>query len=209
MKFIVALTAALISAIMVAGAAAPAPAVPGFININDFQGKGLNLVNDAVPGEGTAVTGFPASGATGLNQEWTLIPQGTNFTIANALNSTLKLSYPTARFGGNPHFSGLVVSGEFPATFSLQTSGKGVRYGHGLLRELNMNLWNRFVEVTSGHTLTTWATAGGQAQSPVTLYPVTTGLQSQQTWTLVASCQFNLPVFISPDLTLKSLSQRE
>ncbi|KAJ7643860.1 hypothetical protein FB45DRAFT_861435 [Roridomyces roridus] len=177
MKFMLALTAALVSATMVAGVAAPAPAVPGFTNINDFQGRGLNLVNDAAPGEGTAVTGFPASGATALNQEWSIIPQGTNFTIANALNQTLKLSYPTAGFGGNPHFSGLVVSAQFPANFSIQTSGNGVR----------------IVEVTSGHTLTSWATAGGLAQSPVTLYPISASLQSQQTWTLVASCQF-LPV---------------
>ncbi|KAJ7643838.1 hypothetical protein FB45DRAFT_1020656 [Roridomyces roridus] len=189
MKFILALTTALVSATMVAGAAAPAPAVPGFTNINDFQGSALNLVDDGVvtAGEGTAVTGLPVSFNTEINQGWTLIPQGTNFTIANGLNSTLKLSYPTARFGGNPHFSGLIVSGEFPATFSLQTSGKGVRYEHGFLRELDMNLWSRIVEVTSGHTLTSWATAGGQLESPVTLYPVTPGLQTQQTWTLVAS----------------------
>ncbi|KAJ7650846.1 hypothetical protein FB45DRAFT_1018218 [Roridomyces roridus] len=129
MKFILALSAALISAI-----------------------TGLNLVNDAPPGEDTAVTGLPVSFSTQLNQEWSLIAQGSNFIIANALNSTLKLSYPTAPFGGNPHFAGLIVSEHFPATFSLQTvSGNGVR----------------IVEVTSGHTLTSWATAGNSAQSPV------------------------------------------
>jgi hypothetical protein len=46
-------------------------AVAGLININDFQGFGLNLVDNAavVPGEGTAVFVFPGNFASFVSQE--------------------------------------------------------------------------------------------------------------------------------------------
>jgi hypothetical protein len=46
-------------------------AAAGLININDFQGFGLNLVNNGAvgPGEGTAVTVFPGSASGELGQE--------------------------------------------------------------------------------------------------------------------------------------------
>jgi hypothetical protein len=46
-------------------------AVAGLININGFQGFGLNLVDNAAvaPGEGTAVFVFPGNFASFVNQE--------------------------------------------------------------------------------------------------------------------------------------------
>ncbi|KAJ7832616.1 hypothetical protein B0H13DRAFT_2112206, partial [Mycena leptocephala] len=94
-------------------------AVAGLININGFQGFGLNLVDNAAvaPGEGTAVFVFPGNFASFVNQE------GSNFHIANGLNSSLFLSYPAAAFNGNPYGAELVVFSKFPATFSLQPIG--------------------------------------------------------------------------------------
>ncbi|KAJ7887206.1 hypothetical protein B0H13DRAFT_2043187 [Mycena leptocephala] len=94
-------------------------AVAGLININGFQGFGLNLVDNAAvaPGEGTAVFVFPGNFASFVNQE------GSNFHIANGLNSSLFLSYPAAAFNVNPYGAELVVFSKFPATFSLQPIG--------------------------------------------------------------------------------------
>ncbi|KAJ7263478.1 hypothetical protein C8J57DRAFT_1470778 [Mycena rebaudengoi] len=124
--FITLATARMVAATAKPVALSPANvAVAGLLNINDFQGFGLNLVNNAAvgPGEGTAVFVFPGSFASSfLNQEWAFIPQGSNFHIANGFNSSLFLSYPAAAFGGNPYGAELVVFSKFPATFSLQPS---------------------------------------------------------------------------------------
>jgi hypothetical protein len=148
--FITLATARVVAAAVKPVALSPANvAAAGLLNINDFQGFGLNLVNNAAvgPGEGTAVFVFPGSFASFLNQEvstdlfstfwllihityWAFIPQGSNFHIANGLNSSLFLSYPAAPFNGNPFGAELVVFSKFPATFSLQpigSSGNTVR----------------------------------------------------------------------------------
>ncbi|KAF7326471.1 hypothetical protein MVEN_02614100 [Mycena venus] len=149
------------------------PTVAGLININDFQGFGLNLVDNAVagPGEGTAVFVFPGAFASSINQE----VRGSNYHLANGLNSSLFLSYPAATFGGNPYGAELVVSSKFPATFSLQpigSSGTSVR----------------IVELGSGLALTSWKAVPGMSGAPqAILAQVDASLQPQQTWTLVAA----------------------
>ncbi|KAJ6579709.1 hypothetical protein DFH09DRAFT_1360904 [Mycena vulgaris] len=151
-------------------------AVAGLININDFQGFGLNLVDNAAvaPGEGTAVFVFPGNFASFVNQEWAFIPQGSNFHIANGLNSSLFLSYPAAAFNGNPYAAELVVFSKFPATFSLQPVGSS---GNTV----------RIVEVSSQLALTSWKAVPGMSGAPAILAQIDASLQPQQTWTLVAA----------------------
>ncbi|KAJ6506968.1 hypothetical protein C8R45DRAFT_1176535 [Mycena sanguinolenta] len=89
----------------------PVPAIPGLTCIVDSHGFGLNLVNDGgsttdkggPPGEGTGVI-VDSGPNSQINQEVLVLhPQGSNFLIANGLNSSLFLSYPALPFGGgNP-----------------------------------------------------------------------------------------------------------
>ncbi|KAF7344035.1 hypothetical protein MVEN_01693000 [Mycena venus] len=151
-------------------------AVAGLININDFQGFGLNVVNNTVveAGEGTAVFVFPSRFSNSVNQEWAFIPQGSGFRIANGMNLSLSLSYPAAAYGGNPYGAELVVSSKFPATFALQPIGSS-------------GVTVRIVEVTSQFALTSWKAVAGMLGAPAILAEVNASLQPQQTWTLAAA----------------------
>ncbi|KAJ7876396.1 hypothetical protein B0H13DRAFT_1893693 [Mycena leptocephala] len=175
--FITLATARTVAATVKPVALSPANvAAAGLININDFQGFGLNLVNNGAvgPGEGTAVTVFPGSASGDLGQEWTFIAQGSNFHIANGLNSSLFLSYPAAAFNGNPYGAELVVYSKFPANFFLQPIGSS-------------GTTVRIVEFSSKLVLTSWKTVAGFPVAPAILVENTTALQPQQTWTLVAA----------------------
>ncbi|KAJ6484220.1 hypothetical protein C8R45DRAFT_1215007 [Mycena sanguinolenta] len=160
------------TAVRAAPAPTPVPAILGLTCIVDSEGFGLNLVNDGgsttdkggPPGEGTGVIVNNGPNSQ-INQEWSLIPQGSNFLIANGLNSSLFLSYPALPFGGgNPDLAGVVVYSRYPATFSFQTVSGGVR----------------IVEVISGTALTSWS-------GPVTLARIGSVPANQQTWTIVAA----------------------
>ncbi|KAJ7263425.1 hypothetical protein C8J57DRAFT_1231300 [Mycena rebaudengoi] len=131
-------------------------AAAGLLNINDFQGFGLNLVNNAAvgPGEGTAVFVFPGSFASFLNQK------GSNFHIANGLNSSLFLSYPAAPFNGNPFGAELVVFLKVPRHLLPST--------HRFIRKY-------------------CPAAPGNSGAPAILAQIDASLQPQQTWTIVAA----------------------
>ncbi|KAJ7812229.1 hypothetical protein B0H13DRAFT_1926216 [Mycena leptocephala] len=147
-----------------------AVAAAGLTNIHDFQGKGLNLVGNVNPTEGTGVIGFPGNGLPGN-------ADGSNFIIANGQNTSLFLSYPAAPFAGNPAQAGTVVFSKFPAVFSLQVvapPSPGVS----------------IVEVTHQLALTSWASVPGVEPAPVTLSTISSVLQAEQTWTIVAAGQF-------------------
>ncbi|KAK6988064.1 hypothetical protein R3P38DRAFT_2574020 [Favolaschia claudopus] len=158
-------------------AVGPTPALAGLLNINDFQGFGLNLVDNgpSPPGEGTAVFVFPGSFSNAVNQEWSLIPQGSNtYRIANGLDSSLFLSYPAAAFGGNAYGAELIVSSKFPATFALQTISASANTV-------------RIVEVGSGRALTSWKAVPGMSGAPAILAQIDPSLQTQQSWKIVAA----------------------
>ncbi|KAF8126421.1 hypothetical protein K438DRAFT_1890600 [Mycena galopus ATCC 62051] len=156
-------------------------AAAGLTNINDFQGNGLNLVNNAAvgPGDGTTVNGLSVGFSGQANQQWTFITSGSGFQIANGLNPSLFLSYPAAAFNGNPFGAAVIVYSEFPTTFTLQPLTPPA---------VGFNI----VEPT-GLLLTSWAlvpgnTAGqGVGTAPVTLEPRDPNLTSQQTWQIVAA----------------------
>ncbi|KAJ7037026.1 hypothetical protein C8F04DRAFT_1393831 [Mycena alexandri] len=122
--------------------------------------------------EGTAVFGFPSSFDTAINQQWTFIPQGEDFIIANGLNESLFLSYPAAQFDGSPDQAGTAVFSKFPAVFSLQ-----------VITPSSPAVF--IVEVTHQQALTSWHSVPGVNGAPVTLANIGPALQAQQTWTVV------------------------
>ncbi|KAJ6583418.1 hypothetical protein DFH09DRAFT_1075837 [Mycena vulgaris] len=190
MQFISSLTIALLTLAMSASAS-PAErvaltpdsvAAAGLINVHDFQGNSLNLV-EASQTDGTAVILFPSGFDGGINQQestqliyWSFTANGSNFVIANGLNPSLFLSYSGAPFGATPDFAGTVVYSELPTVFSLQPV------------PLPLSGFN-IVEVNSQTVLTAWQVVPGILQTPVTLAPVSSLLQNQQTWTIVTARQ--------------------
>ncbi|KAJ7437333.1 hypothetical protein FB451DRAFT_1193324 [Mycena latifolia] len=167
MQLISALTISILALVMSISASPAKPialtpdavAAAGLTNIHDFQGNSLNLVGNVNPTEGTG---------------WTFIPQGSNFIIANGLNTSLFLSYPAAPFAGNPAQAGAVVFSEFPAVFSLQVVAPP-------------SSAVSIVEVTHQLALTSWPSVPGVNAAPVTLASISSVLQAEQTWTIVAT----------------------
>ncbi|KAJ7643840.1 hypothetical protein FB45DRAFT_1020658 [Roridomyces roridus] len=73
---------------------------------------------------------------------------------------------------GAPNFAGLVVYSVFPlVSFTIKPVGSGFN----------------IIEASSGQALTSWAKVDAQPETPVTLAPLNSGLQSQQTWNIVAA----------------------
>ncbi|KAJ7244812.1 hypothetical protein C8J57DRAFT_1242480 [Mycena rebaudengoi] len=188
MQFISSLTISLLTLAMSASAERVAltpdsVAAANLTNIHDFQGNSLNL-QSGIQTNGTAVIAFPSSFDNFINQQertqliyWTFAASGSNFSIANGLDSSLFLSYPGAPFGGPANFAGAVVYSKLPANFSLQPRAPPTP---GFF----------IVEFNSKAALTSWPAVPGNQQTPVTLSPMTSVLQNQQTWTIVAARQF-------------------
>ncbi|KAJ7832503.1 hypothetical protein B0H13DRAFT_2429641 [Mycena leptocephala] len=99
---------------------------------------------------GAQVSYFPGIFASFVSQE------GSNFHIANGLNSSLFLSYPAAAFNGNPYSAELVVFSKFPAAFSLQPIGSS---GNTV----------QIVEVSSQLALTSLKAVPGMSGAPAIL----------------------------------------
>ncbi|KAJ7448732.1 hypothetical protein FB451DRAFT_1187549 [Mycena latifolia] len=177
MQLISALTISILALVMSISASPAKPvaltpdavAAAGLTNIHDFQGNSLNLVGNVNPTEGTGVIGFPG----GFD--------GSNFIIANGLNMSLFLSYPAAPFAGNPAQAGAVVFSEFPAVFSLQVVAPP-------------SSAVSIVEVTHQLALTSWPSVPGVNAAPVTLASISSVLQAEQTWNIVAA------VLLKPNL---------
>ncbi|KAJ7246675.1 hypothetical protein C8J57DRAFT_1724739 [Mycena rebaudengoi] len=178
MQFIASLTIALFT-LALSASASPVALTPdsvaaaGLTNVHDFQGNSLNLV-EASQVDGTPVILFPTGFDGSINQQWSFIANGSNFVIANGLNPSLALSYPGAPFGATPDFASPVVYSNLPTVFSL-------------LPLPPPSPGFRIQESISKTVLTSWQVVPGILQTPVSLAPISTFLQNQQTWTIVAA----------------------
>ncbi|KAK7050593.1 hypothetical protein R3P38DRAFT_2866022 [Favolaschia claudopus] len=152
--------------------------VAGFVNITDFQGYDLNLVGNGPLGEGTAISVHPGEYKSQLNQQWLLIPQHNGYRMRNGQDTSLYISYPASRCGGNPYGAGIVASKiDAAATFKVVPISDAP------------DTTVRIIEANSGYALTSWKIVPGSRVTiaPVILVQVDEALKLEQGWTIAVT----------------------
>ncbi|KDR65510.1 hypothetical protein GALMADRAFT_148654 [Galerina marginata CBS 339.88] len=151
--------------------------IVGFVNINNYQGRGLNLANPSRVSSGTAAIAFTPDFSSSNNQQWQFVSTGSSgqFTIKNGI-APWQLSFPAAP-NGNPGGGQTVVSSSAPAIFNVTfTNPPNVQ----------------IIDHVNGLALTAWPQTSGVDSSPITFEDVIPALAPQQVWTVVAALASSL-----------------
>ncbi|KDR65315.1 hypothetical protein GALMADRAFT_217608 [Galerina marginata CBS 339.88] len=170
--------------------------IVGFVNINNYQGRGLNLANPSRVSSGTAAIAFTPDFSSSNNQQWQFVSTGSSgqFTIKNGI-APWQLSFPAAP-NGNPGGGQTVVSSSAPAIFNVTVTNPP-----------NVQI----IDHVNGLALTAWPQTSGVDSSPVimklfkiTFEDVIPALAPQQVWTVIAAPS---PASNAPHFAFKTASR--